>query len=128
MGGFSVYKVAPMHPDDWSAIMSIAGALLGSLSAKVTAMLPRTRFYILTGALDQSIPTQYPTATAIFLRNSGIPVTFYTDPKATHRLYTLRTIISQAWIDMQNGTVRMPMMLDTHVPLPTVPPATMKTT
>lgn len=128
MGGFSVFRVAPMHPDDWSAVMSIAGALLGSLAHGVTAMLPRTRFYVLTGALDQSIPTQYPTATAVFLRNSGVPVTFYSDPKATHRLYTLRTIIGQAWSDMQNGVVRMPMTLDTHVPLPALPPPTMKST
>lgn len=127
MGGFSVYRIAPMHPDDWSAVMSIAGALLGSLSHTVTAMLPHTPFYILTGAQDQSIPTQYPTATAVYLRNSGLPVTFYSDPDATHRLYTLRTILAQAWSDMQNGVVRTPVALSAGVPLLLVQPPTMKT-
>lgn len=127
MGGFSVFKVAPLHPNEWSAVMSIAGALLGSQAHNVTANLPRTPFYILTGSLDQSIPTQYPTATAVYLRNSGVPVTFYSDPRATHRLYSLRTILAQAWSDMQNGIVRTPVTLSTGVPLLGAPPPTMKT-
>ncbi len=127
MGGFSVYSVAPERPNDWSAVMSIAGALLGSLSHGVTAMLPHTPFYILTGSLDQSIPTQYPTSTAVFLRDAGLPVTFYSDPNATHRLYSLRTILGQAWSDMENGVVRTPVMLRTSLPLLGAPPSTLKT-
>lgn len=126
MGGFSVYTIAPMHPDRWSAVMSIAGALLGSRSRQVTELLPRTPFYILTGAKDQSIPTQYPTTSAVFLRNAGVPVTFYSDSQATHRLYTLRTILAQAWDDMENGVVRTPLTLKATVPLPSVPSPTMK--
>ncbi|HEY1654040.1 MAG TPA: hypothetical protein VGF86_02875 [Candidatus Tumulicola sp.] len=127
MGGFSVYAVAPVHPNEWSAVMSIAGALLGSISHDVTAMLPHTPFYILTGALDQNIPTQYPTASAVFLRDSGVPVTFYSDPIATHRLYSLRGILESAWVDMENGVVRTPLTLKTTLPLLGVPPATLKT-
>lgn len=126
MGGFSVYLIAPLHPDDWSAVMSIAGALLGSRSQAVTAMLPRTPFYVLTGARDGNIPTQYPTATAVFLRNAGIPVTFYSDPNATHRLYTLRTILAQAWDDMEAGVVRTPWTLTATSPLMAAPPKPMK--
>ncbi len=127
MGGFSVYLVAPIHPNDWSAVMSIAGALLGSRSYMVTAMLPTTPFYILTGSLDDNIPTQYPTTTAVFLRNAGIPVTFYSDPKATHRLSTLRPIMEQAWSDMEAGIVRTPWSLTSAGPLLGVPPPTFKT-
>ena len=126
MGGFSVYLVAPLHPNDWSGIMSIAGALLGSRSHTVTAMLRNTPFYILTGARDESIPTQYPTTTAVFLRNAGIPVTFYSDPTATHRLYTLRTILAQAWEDMEAGVVRTPWALTATSPLMAVPPTLYK--
>src|SRR5581483_1121081 len=122
MGGFSVFLVAPMRPNEWSAVMSIAGALLGSRSHEVTSMLPNTPFYILTGARDESIPTQYPAATAVFLRNSGVPVTFYSDPNATHRLYTLRTIFAQAWTDMENGIVRTPWSLTVTTPLLGAPP------
>ncbi|MEO6836654.1 MAG: alpha/beta hydrolase-fold protein [Candidatus Tumulicola sp.] len=127
MGGFSVFAVAPIHPNRWSAVMSIAGALLGSRSYAVTAMLPTTPFYILTGARDDNIPTQYPTTTAVFLRNAGIPVTFYSDPQATHRLYTLRTILAQAWSDMENGVVRTPATLKAAGPLLGVPPPSIKT-
>ncbi len=127
MGGFSVFSVAPVHPNEWSAVMSISGALLGSKSYRVIAMLPRTPFYILTGARDESIPTQYPATTAVFLRNAGVPVTFYSDPNATHRLYTLRTILAQAWTDMENGVVRTPWTLTASGPLMGLPPPMLKT-
>ncbi|MGA8534174.1 MAG: alpha/beta fold hydrolase [Candidatus Tumulicola sp.] len=127
MGGFSVFLVAPMHPNDWSAVMSIAGALLGSRSHLVTAMMGSTPFYILTGSRDESIPTQYPTTTAVFLRNAGVPVTFYSDPNATHRLFTLRTILEQAWTDMEAGVVRTPWSLTATGPLLGVPPPAFKT-
>ncbi|MGB8519962.1 MAG: alpha/beta fold hydrolase [Candidatus Tumulicola sp.] len=126
MGGFSVFLVAPMKPNAWSAVMSIAGALLGSRAREVTSMLPNTPFYILTGVRDESIPTQYPAATAVFLRNSGVPVTFYSDPNATHRLYTLRTILAQAWSDMENGVVRTPWTLSVTTPLIGAPPQGLK--
>jgi predicted esterase len=126
MGGFSVFLVAPMKPNSWSGVMSIAGALLGSRAHEVTSMLSSTPFYILTGARDEAIPTQYPAATAVFLRNSGVPVTFYSDPNATHRLYSLRTILTQAWSDMENGIVRTPWTLTVTTPLLGAPPEGMK--
>jgi S-formylglutathione hydrolase FrmB len=108
MGGFSVFRLAPLHPDDWTAVMSIAGSLLTSRAPPVTAVLSRTRFYILTGAGDDNVPTAYPTATAIFLRDAGLAVTFYLQPDGTHSLYSLRPILSQAWDEMERGVVRSP--------------------
>ncbi|MGB8909089.1 MAG: alpha/beta hydrolase-fold protein [Candidatus Cybelea sp.] len=108
MGGFSVFRLAPLHPDDWTAVMSIAGSLLVSRAPPVTAALSRTRFYILTGARDDNVPTAYPTATAIFLRDAGLAVTFYSQPGGTHSLYSLRPILSQAWDEMERGIVRSP--------------------
>lgn len=127
MGGYAVYAIAPIHPREWSAVMSIAGALADAHSYLVTSMLRTTPFYILTGARDQVVPTQYPTTTAIFLRNSGIPVTFYSDPNATHGLYSLRTILDRAWIDMESGIVRTPSALTAAGPLPAAPLMTPKT-
>jgi predicted esterase len=108
MGGFSVFEVAPVHPDVWSGIMCISGALLGHDAHQVTAMLSRTPFYVLTGSDDDNIPTQYPTATAIFLQGSGLPVSFYSQPHGTHRIVTLLPIFTQAWTDMHRGIVRSP--------------------
>jgi S-formylglutathione hydrolase FrmB len=108
MGGFSVFTIAPMHPSDWTAVMCIAGSLLGSRSQLVETKLSNTKFYVLTGARDDTVPTLYPTLTAIFLRDAGIPVTFYSQSDGTHLLYSLRSILSQAWSDMEAGVVRTP--------------------
>lgn len=108
MGGFSVFAVAPLHADEWSAVMCIAGALLGSNAQRVVSSMPRTPFYVLTGSADESIPTQYPTATAAFLQASGIEVSFYSEPGGEHRLVTLLPILTRAWNDMLHGIVRSP--------------------
>jgi|HubBroStandDraft_6_1064221.scaffolds.fasta_scaffold173430_2 pimeloyl-ACP methyl ester carboxylesterase len=122
MGGFSVFSVAPIHPDSWAAVMCIAGSLLGSRAQRIVAMMPRTPFYVLTGSADDSIPTQYPTATALYLRNMGIPVTFYSQATGTHRLVTLLPVLTQAWSDMLHGVVRSPTDLDGLVTLPPAAP------
>jgi pimeloyl-ACP methyl ester carboxylesterase len=106
MGGFSVFEVAPLHPDDWSAVMCIAGALLGSDASRVVAFMRRTPFYVLTGSADDSIPTEYPTATAAFLQSAGFEVSFYSQPGGIHRMITILPILTQAWDDMLGQIVR----------------------
>jgi predicted esterase len=118
MGGFSVFEVAPVHPDDWAAVMSIAGSLLGSDSTRIVAMMRRTPFYVLTGSADDSIPTQYPTATAAFLHNAGIDVSFYSETGGIHRLITILPILTQAWNDMLRGIVRAPPATIGNITLP----------
>ncbi|MFZ0031186.1 MAG: hypothetical protein WAK84_04865 [Candidatus Cybelea sp.] len=125
MGGFTVFEVAPLHPDDWSAVMSIAGALLGSDSARILALMPRTPFYVLTGSADDSIPTQYPTATAIFLHNAGFDVSFYSQAGGKHRLVTLLPILTQAWSDMLHEIVRAPPAAVGNISLPSAIPMSM---
>ena len=125
MGGFSVFEVAPLHPDDWSAVVSIAGALLGSDSGRILALMPRTPFYVLTGSADDSIPTQYPTATAIFLHNAGLDVSFYSQPGGKHRLVTLLPILTQAWNDMLHEIVRAPPAAVGKISLPSAIPMSM---
>jgi len=124
MGGFSVFEVGPVHADMWSGIMCISGALLGHDAHAVTAMLSRTPFYVLTGSDDDSIPTSYPTATAVFLNASGIPVSFYSQPHGTHRIVTLLPIFTQAWDDMHRGIVRSPPPVMGGMALPAAPPQT----
>src|SRR5579871_6322202 len=123
MGGFAVYEVAALHPDEWSAVMSIAGALLGADAQRVVALMPRTPFYVLTGSADDSIPTQYPAATAGFLQSAGLEVSFYSLPGGTHRLITLLPILTQAWNDMLHGVVRAPPKSFGALQLPGAVPA-----
>ena len=47
-------------------------------------------------------------ATAIFLRDAGLKVTFYSQLDGTHSLYSLRPILSNAWDEMERGVVRSP--------------------
>lgn len=124
MGGFSVFEVAPVHAGEWSAVMCIAGALVGSDSSRVVALMPRTPFYVLTGSADESIPTQYPTATAAFLSSVGLDVSFYSEPGGTHRLATLLPILTQAWNDMLHEIVRKPPAAVGGISLPSAIPST----
>ncbi len=124
MGGFSVFEVGPVHPDVWSAIMCISGALLGHDARTMLAMLPRTPVYVLTGTDDDMIPTKYPTSTAIFLANGGVPVSFYSQPHGTHRFVTLLPIVTQAWDDMHRGIVRSPPPELAGITLPSLAPKT----
>jgi dienelactone hydrolase len=122
MGGFSVFEVAPVHPNEWSAVMSVAGALLGSDSARIVALMPRTPFYILTGSDDDSIPTRFPTATAGYLQSAGVDVSFYSQPGGIHRLVTLLPILTQAWNDMLGQVLRPPPATLGNVTLPATMP------
>jgi predicted esterase len=121
MGGFSVFEIAPVHPNAWSAIMCISGGLLNKDAHDVTAELSSKSFYVLTGAKDDSIPTQYPTATAIYLSASGLPVSFYSLSDGSHRMITLLPILAQAWEDMHHGIVRSPPPVLGNFGLPSAP-------
>jgi len=118
MGGFSVFEVAPAHPNEWSAVMCIAGALLGSDARRVVALMRTKPFYVLTGNADDSIPTQYPTVTAAFLQSAGMDVSFYSQPGGIHRLVTLLPILTLAWNDMLHQIVRSPPPALENVTLP----------
>jgi dienelactone hydrolase len=122
MGGFSVFEVAPARPQAWAAVMSIAGALLGTDSQRVVATMRRTPFYVLTGSADDSIPTRYPTATAAFLQAAGMDVSFYSQPGGIHRLVTLLPILTEAWDDMLHGVVRAPQQAMGSITLPSMMP------
>ncbi len=128
MGGFSVFEVAPDRPNTWTAVMCISGALLGSDAPRVLAFMPSTPFYVLTGLKDESIPTQYPTVTASYLSQQGIPVSFYSLPNGIHRLISLLPILTLAWADMVHGVVRSSPPALGNAMLPTqAPVAGMKT-
>jgi len=118
MGGFSVFRIAPIHAADWSAVMCISGSLLASRAAGVVGTMRSARFYLLTGARDDNVPTSYSTATAIFLREAGLAVTFYSEPDGTHALSSLRSIFARAWLDMERGVVRLPVGLSGSADLP----------
>jgi predicted esterase len=106
MGGFSVYRIAPMRPHEWAGVMSVSGSLLKPEADRVTAELHATPFYVVTGELDDNIPCRISTAAAVYLRFNGVPVSYYMQPKGIHRLSSLLPALTQAWNDMLAGVVR----------------------
>ncbi len=118
MGAFSAFRLGPMHPEDWAAVMCIAGSLLASRAGTLVSAMPRARYYVLTGAKDEVVPTLWPTVTAIFLRDAGLAVTFYSQPDGTHSLRSLQDILAQAFGDMERGVVRLPTGLTGSADLP----------
>ncbi len=106
MGGFSIYKIAPMHAETWSGVMSISGAILNSETADVTYRLRSTPIYVVTGSNDDNIPTAYGEETAAFLASAGLPVSFYEQRGGTHYLPSLVPSLTLAWNDMLSGRVR----------------------
>lgn len=108
MGGFSVFVVAPVHPEDWAGVMCIAGGLLGSDSRRLVTYMRTKPFYVLTGSQDEVIPTYYPTTTTAYLQAAGFEVSFYSQPGGTHRLVSLMPILTQAWSDMFHHVIRAP--------------------
>jgi predicted esterase len=108
MGAFSVFEIAPLHPDRWSAVMCIAGALWGEDAQRLVSRMRTSRFYVLTGSADDNVPTQWPTSTANYLASIGVDVSYYSQHQGTHRVVTLLPILTQAWDDMIEGIVRAP--------------------
>jgi dienelactone hydrolase len=123
MGGFSVFRLAPLHAAEWSAVLSIAGSLLQSRSDRLLSTMPENvRYYIVTGSRDDNVPTAWPTATAIFLRDTGRPVSFYSQPDGTHALFSLQPALARAWGDMVRGVVCAPSGLTGAPNLPEAAP------
>jgi len=123
MGGFSVFRLAPLHPGEWSAVLSIAGSLLQSRSDRLLSTMPENvRYYIVTGSRDDNVPTAWPTATAIFLRDIGRPVSFYSQLDGTHALFSMQPALTRAWNDMEHGIVRAPSGLTGAPNLPEAAP------
>ena len=122
MGGFSVFKVGPEHPDRWQAIMSIAGSVLNSESDAVRSAFAHTRVYVVTGSLDDSIPTMYPQGTAHYLAGVGISTGLYVEPSGTHLLASLMPSLTNAWHDMLGGHIRLSAVPRRDTGLPNAPP------
>lgn len=116
MGGFSVFRVAPLHPQRWAGVMCIAGAVLNSEANVVQFSLRSTPIYVVTGAHDSVIPPGYGEATAIWLSSVGIPTEFNEEPSGDHWLGTLQPSLQIAWDDMTSGVIHARTPAERSVP------------
>jgi dienelactone hydrolase len=123
MGGFSVFHIAPQHPEHWAAVMCIAGAVLYSQADVVSRALQKKPLYVVTGTRDDSIPTTYPQRTASYLANNGVPTGLYVQPSGTHFLATLMPVLDPAWHDMLAGRIPARVRPNGLTQLPIAAPA-----
>ena len=86
--------------------MSISGSLLQPEAGGAAHALHTTPVYVVTGKLDDTVPSRLSTAAAVYLRDSGVPVSYYIEPTGIHRLSSLLPMLTQAWDDMLSGVVR----------------------
>jgi predicted esterase len=105
MGGFAVYRIAPMKPRAWAGVMSVSGSLLAPEAGNAARGLHATNVYVVTGKLDDTVPSRLSTAAAAYLRDNGVPVSYYLQPAGIHRLSSLLPMLTQAWSDMLAGVV-----------------------
>jgi S-formylglutathione hydrolase FrmB len=110
MGGFSVFKIGPKHPERWIAVMAIAGAAYGSEIDSIRDAFLHKPVYVVTGTADESIPTAYPQNTAVYLSRAGVATGLYIQPSGTHYIPTIMPMITQAWQDMMAGKIRSSAM------------------
>ena len=106
MGGFSVFKIGRLRPQQWAAVMAIAGAAYGSEIDLVRQAFAHMQVFVITGTHDESIPTQYPQNTALYLSSVGVSTGLYIQPGGTHYLPTIWPMVSAAWHDMLAGKIR----------------------
>jgi poly(3-hydroxybutyrate) depolymerase len=121
MGGFSVFKLGPMHADRWAAMLCVSGAILNSETAAVRQGFQKKPIYVVTGSADDSIPPKYGRMTAAYLQAAGLPVSFYWQERGTHALRSLMPSLTQAWRDMISGVVRRPANVQLDAGLPDRP-------
>ena len=106
MGGFAVFKIGREHPEQWAAVMSIAGSALSTEVGLVRVAFEHTPVLVVTGTNDDQVPTGFAQSTAVYLDSVGIPTGLYVVPSGTHSIVTLAPMLSAAWHDMLTGKIR----------------------
>jgi S-formylglutathione hydrolase FrmB len=106
MGGFAVFKIGRVHPEQWAGVMSIAGSVLSTETELVRRAFGHTPIYVVTGTGDDQVPTDFAQSTAVYLDSVGIPTGLYIVPSGTHSIVTINPMLSAAWHDMLTGKIR----------------------
>jgi predicted esterase len=105
MGGFGVFRVGIVHPDDWAGFMAIAGGPNDDDKQAVLRSFQGKPVYTVSGSDDAIVSNAYVRLVAHLLRDGGIPTGYYEQPRGTHSLATIYPAIERAWSDMLRGEV-----------------------
>lgn len=122
MGGFTVFKIGPLHAARWAGVMCISGSVLDSDAAAVQKGFARIPIYVVNGSKDENIPAIYGQMTAEYLSGIGIRTGFYQQINGDHYVPTFLPALSDAWHDMIAGGVRQSAMPRTNGAVINLPP------
>jgi predicted esterase len=103
LGGFAAFKALANHPESWTAMLVIEGAVAQNDSDAVAGHVKGKPIYLVAGTDDESIKAPYMRQLADWLRRNGALVTYYEQPGGTHSLASVGPILNRAWRDMLSG-------------------------
>jgi len=103
LGGVVLFKVAPLHPEHWSALLSIAGTLTNDDKDSVVRAMRGKPVFLVIGADDPFIKAEHARGAADYLAANGVESRFYEQPQGVHSLRSLQPSVERAWRDMFAG-------------------------
>jgi predicted esterase len=118
LGGFAAFKALANHPESWTAILVIEGAVAQSDSDAVAGRVRNKPIYLVAGSNDESVKATYMRQLAEWLRRNGALVTYYEQPDGTHSLASVAPFVSKAWRDMLAGNRPTGAADDVSAPTP----------
>ncbi len=119
VGGFDVFMLAPLHPDRWTAVLSIAGTLTNDdKDGFVKAMRGKPAFLVI-GSDDPLVKVEYVRGAAAFLTANGVDCHYYEQRGGLHSLDSLQPSLQRAWTEMLAGVRFTSPEVDIPSPVPT---------
>jgi predicted esterase len=120
LGGITLFMVAPTHPENWSALLSIAGTLTNDDKDSVARAMRGKPVFLVIGSDDMQIRPQYVSGAAAFLAANGVESRYYEQPQGLHSLSSLQPTVERAWRDMFSGVRYVAPESDVPTPAPQI--------
>ncbi len=119
LGAFDVFMLAPLHPDRWTAVLSIGGTLTNDdKDSFVKAMRGKPAFLVI-GSDDPLVKVEYVRGAAAYLTANGVDCHYYEQRGGVHSLESLQVSLQRAWTDMLAGVRFSSPEVDVPSPVPT---------
>jgi poly(3-hydroxybutyrate) depolymerase len=122
MGAYNAFLFAASNPQDWAAVLCIAGSLRNDDKELFARAMRSKAAYLVAGSEDPVVRPEYVQSTVSYLNANGVIARLYEQPGGSHSLESLQPVLAQAWNDMLAG-VHEPMEAlpsPTPVPLPSI--------
>ncbi len=97
LGGIAIFLIAPVRPNQWNALLSIAGTLTNQDKDSAARALRGKSIFFVAGENDPYIKAQYVHAASEFLAAGGANSHYYEQPNGMHSLVSLQPAAQQAW-------------------------------